>query len=120
MATGGVAMILALLYLLATADGAFCGYRAAAGRSAFIDKRLYYRRALLRGAVRVQLAIVLAAIVLVFELAQGPAVLMADMKAAALRMLWVYVPYALVGLVAFAVRLLPSVDFRSLTSVMVF
>jgi hypothetical protein len=115
-------MSVVLLYVLATLDGAFCGYRAAAGRSALIDKRRYYRHALLRGAGLVQLAVALVAVTLgcflAFSTAQAD--LIHDLLAAAARALSVYVPYAAVALLAFAVRLLPSVDFRSATSVFVF
>lgn len=115
-------MNLVVLYVLATLDGAFCGYRAAAGRSALIDKRRYYRRALLRGAGLVQAAIALSGVLLVCLLALSPARagLVRDMQAAAARTLQVYVPYAAVGLIAFAARLLPSADFRSATSVFIF
>jgi hypothetical protein len=113
---------LVVLYALATLDGAFCGYRAAAGRNALIDKRRYYRRALLRGAALVQGAVVIVGVTLacVLTFSSGQAGLAADLLAAARRMLFVYVPYAAVALIAFAVRLLPSVDFRSATSVFVF
>lgn len=115
-------MSLVVLYLLATVDGAFCGYRAAAGRNALIDKRRYYRRALLRGVGLVQGAVVLVGVTLVclLALSSGHAGLEEDLLAAAARALFVYVPYAAVALLAFAVRLLPSVDFRSATSVFVF
>jgi hypothetical protein len=114
-------MTLVVLYVLATLDGAFCGYRAAAGRNALIDKRRYYRRALLRGAGLVQGAVALVGVILVCVLALSSArtSLVDDLLAAATRMLMVYVPYAAVALMALAVRLLPSVDFRSATSVFV-
>ncbi|HKF21641.1 MAG TPA: hypothetical protein VKE93_08735 [Candidatus Angelobacter sp.] len=115
-------MSLVLLYVLATLDGAFCGYRAAAGRSALIDKRRYYRRALLRGAGLAQIAVALVAVILVFLLAFSSAKpdLIDDLRASSRRALLVYGPYAVVALLAFGVRLLPSVDFRSATSVFVF
>jgi hypothetical protein len=113
---------LVALYILATLDGAFCGYRAAAGRSALIDKRRYYRRAQLRGAALVQGAPALAGVVLICLIEFSPARvgLSSDLQAAAKRALCVYVPYAVVGLIAFVIRLLPSADLRSATSVFIF
>jgi hypothetical protein len=114
-------MSLFLLYVLATLDGAFCGYRAAAGRSALIEKRRYYRRALQRGATLVQGAVALSAIFLacLFALSSKRDDLVHDFQAASERMLAVYLPYAAIVLVALAIRTLPSVDFRSATSVFV-
>lgn len=115
-------MTLVALYLLATVDGAFCGYRAAAGRSALIDKAAYYRRAMLRGSLWAQIAAVIAAAALLaaWKFAPGRAALLADLHGAAHRMLWVFVPYAAVIFGSFAVRALPSTDLRSATSVMIF
>ena len=53
-------MIPLLLWFLATVDAAFIGYREAAGRNALIDKRAYYRNAMLRGAALGQIAVLLA------------------------------------------------------------
>jgi hypothetical protein len=39
---GSYRMIAVLLWLLATIDAAFIGYRAAAGRNALINKKNYY------------------------------------------------------------------------------
>ncbi len=115
-------MTLVVLYLLATVDGAFCGYRSAAGRSALIDKRAYYRRAMMRGALWAQIAAVVAAgaLLAAWKLAPERGALIADLRHAALRMLWVFVPYAAVIFGSFAVRALPSTDLRSATSVMIF
>jgi hypothetical protein len=114
-------MSLLVLYILATLDGAFCGYRAAAGRSALIAKRRYYRHALLRGASVVQGAIALASVLLtcLVALSPGREDLISDFQAASRRMLTVYLPYAAIVLIAIAIRILPSVDFRSATSVFV-
>lgn len=110
------------LYLLATVDAAFCGYRAAAGRNALIGKRRYYRRAMLRGALWGQVAVALAAGgLLLFVLSHPePPLAWRTLLSAGRRMLAVYVPYATVILAAFAARALPSVDVRSLTSTLVF
>ena len=52
-----MALTFLLLYLLATCDAAFCGFRAAAGRNALLFKRAYYLRAMGRGALWGQLAV---------------------------------------------------------------
>jgi hypothetical protein len=110
------------LWLLATVDAACCGYRAAAGRNALIGKGRYYRRAMLRGALWGQTAVAIAAIALLaFVLSDDdPGRAWVEATGAGLRMLAVYVPYAAVIGLAFALRLAPSVDLRSLTSTVVF
>jgi hypothetical protein len=108
--------------MLATIDAAFCGYRAAAGRSALIHKKSYYRRAMLRGALYGQAAVVLVGVLLAILLffSQGRAGLIEDLLTAGECMLFVYLPYAIIILIAFAFRCLPSVDVRSLMSVLIF
>jgi hypothetical protein len=115
-------MSILLLWLLATVDSAFIGYRDAAGRSALIDKRHYYRRALLRGALLGQIAVAIAGVVAVGMLATSPqpARLSEMFDHVAARMLMVYLPYALILTITFFVRAIPSVDIRSITSVLVF
>lgn len=116
-------MIVALmLWALATVDAALIGYREAAGRSALIDKGDYYRRAMIRGAAFGQLAVGLAgaAVALALALSDDTAALLRGLQEAGSRMLAVYVPYALIILIAFAVRAAPSVDVRSITSVAIF
>ena len=115
-------MSILLLWLLATVDSAFIGYRDAAGRSALIDKRHYYRRALLRGALLGQIAVAIAGTVALAMLATSgqPAQLLATLDSVATRMLMIYVPYALILIATFFVRAIPSVDIRSITSVLVF
>ena len=115
-------MSILLLWLLATVDSAFIGYRDAAGRSALIDKRHYYRRALLRGALMGQIAVAIAGTVALGMLATSaqPARLFATLDSVAMRMLMIYVPYALILIATFFVRGIPSVDIRSITSVLVF
>ena len=49
-----------ILYLLATCDAAFSGYRAAAGRNGLLFKRCFYFRAMMRGVLLGQVAVVLA------------------------------------------------------------
>jgi hypothetical protein len=115
-------MIPALLYLLATIDAACCGYRAAAGRSSLIRKRSYYRRAILRGAVFGQVAVAIAGLVILAFITLSPdrAGLIAAFSEAGRRMLFVYLPYAAAVLIAFALRLIPSVDLKSMTSMLIF
>lgn len=115
-------MIFLLLWLLATLDSAFIGFREAAGRSALIKKTVYYRRALIRGALFGQLAVVIVgaiAVVMLTSLDNGRA-LLADFELIGARMLWVYLPYALIILIAMAIRAIPSVDIRSITSTLIF
>jgi len=111
-----------LLWLLATVDSAFIGYRDAAGRSALIDKRHYYGRALLRGALMGQIAVAIAGAVAIEMLAttSQPVRLFDTFEHVATRMLMVYAPYALILIATFFVRAIPSVDIRSITSVLVF
>jgi hypothetical protein len=110
-----------LLYLLATVDGGLVGYRLAAGRSAIVDKRAYYARAIGQGMLRVQPFIGLAVFVGVLLLlaAADSGLLTQDLVAMARRMLDVYVPYAVVVLGTLALRTVPSIDLRVATSVAV-
>lgn len=114
--------VAASVYVLATLDSAFVGYREAAGRSALIRKGAYYARAMLRGALWGQAAVALALALLasLFLRAEDRAAFVHSLAEAGRRMLLVYVPYAFVVLAAFAVRAVPSVDVRSLTSTLVF
>lgn len=115
-------MIAVLLWLLATVDSAFIGYREAAGRTALIDKRAYYRHALIRGALFGQLAVLIVGVITVIVLVsvRDAGFLFSDLELVGARMLIVYVPYALILLITFCVRAIPSVDIRSITSVLIF
>lgn len=119
---GGNRMTIFLLWLLATMDAAFIGYREAAGRNALIDKRKYYLKAMLRGAIFGQAAIVLAGVgaLLLAWLSGDPTKLMDDLLKAGPNMLWVYIPFAMIIFLAFALRMLPSVDIKSITSTVIF
>jgi len=115
-------MTAVVLWLLATLDAGFTGYREAAGRNALINKRQYYRRAMLKGALFGQVAVAIAAFVILISVAVTPdrQSLMRDYDAAGSRMLIFYLPYAAVILVAFLARWIPSVDIRSITSTLIF
>lgn len=115
-------MIPFLLWLLATIDSAFIGYREAAGRNALVEKRAYYRRALLRGALFGQVAVLVVGAITAIVLATSsdPRALFTRFELVGARMLMVYIPYALILLITFCVRALPSVDIRSITSVLIF
>ena len=115
-------MIAGLLWLLATVDSAFIGYREAAGRNALIEKGAYFRRALIRGALIGQLAVLIVSVIAAIALATSgdAAALFSEFETVGARMLTVYVPYALIILVTFCIRAVPSVDIRSITSVLIF
>src|SRR6266853_5118985 len=115
-------MIPVSLWLLATLDAAFAGYREAAGRNALINKRTYYCRAMLRGALYGQFAVAVTGLAILGLVASSNqrAFLIADLDKAAAHMLFVYIWYAALIMLAFLVRAIPSVDFRSLTSTVIF
>jgi hypothetical protein len=115
-------MIAVALWLLATLDAAFTGYREAAGRNALINKRRYYWRAMITGALFGQVAVVIAGLVVLVSLAftSDQQSLLRDYNRGGARMLIVYLPYALMILLAFLFRAVPSVDIRSITSTVIF
>ena len=115
-------MIVFLLWLLATVDSAFIGYREAAGRNALIEKKTYYRGALIRGALFGQLAVLIVGVITAIALASSNNAweLFGKLELIGARMLLVYIPYALVILITLSIRALPSVDIRSITSVLIF
>ena len=115
-------MIPVFLWLLATIDSAFIGYREAGGRNALIDKRAYYRHALVRGALLGQVAVLIVGLItaLVLVTSNDAAALFSKMESVGARMLTVYVPYAVILLITFLIRTVPSVDIRSITSVLIF
>jgi len=115
-------MTLFLLWTLATLDSSFAGYREAAGRNALIDKTNYFRRALVRGALYGQLAIILVATIAfaMISLSSEPSRLIADFEIVGRRMLAIYLPYAIIIGLAFSLRAIRSVDIRSITSTVVF
>jgi len=115
-------MIAGLLWLLATVDSAFIGYREAAGRNALIKKGAYFRRALIRGALFGQLAVLIVGVITALALVSSSdaAALFSKLEMIGARMLTVYIPYALIILITFCIRAVPSVDIRSITSVLIF
>jgi hypothetical protein len=115
-------MIAGLLWLLATVDSAFIGYREAAGRNALIQKRAYFRNALIRGALFGQLAVLIVGVITAIAIvtASDSTALFSKFELVGARMLTVYVPYALIILITFCIRAVPSVDIRSITSVLIF
>lgn len=115
-------MTIFLLWLLATVDSTFIGYREAAGRNALIEKRAYFRRAMIRGLIAGQIAVAIVGLVAVGMLAttSQPARLFDTLEHVAARMLMIYLPYAAIIALTFFIRAIPSVDIRSITSVLVF
>jgi len=112
-------LTLLALYLLALLDGLLCGLRASMGRCAVIRKSEYYRRAALLGVVGAQIISTLALVALLTVAARSShrADVREDLEEAARRMLWVFLPYAILVLSNLALRLAPSNDIRSATSV---
>lgn len=113
-------MTVLALYLLALLDGLLCGGRVSMGRCALIHKRTYYLRALFRGLLGAQImsTIALVALLAVSSSSSHRAELRADLESAAGRMMWIFLPYAAAVLGSLALRLIPSTDLRSATSVM--
>jgi hypothetical protein len=109
-----------VLYLLALLDGFLCGLRTSMGRCPLIRKRSYYVRAALRGVVGAQITSTLALLVLAltYTISMRRDELRADLETAAGRMLWIFLPYAALVLFNLTLRLLPSTDIRSATSVL--
>jgi hypothetical protein len=112
-------MRLLALYLLALLDGLLCGCRASMGRCALIRKRAYYARALLRGVLGAQIisTVALLGLFAVAALSYHRTELRADLELSAARMLWIFVPYAVAVVGCLALRIIPSTDLRSATSV---
>jgi hypothetical protein len=110
---------LIVLYVLACLDAMFSGICAASGRNALIHKNAYYARSMLYGFAWGQVACLAALLIL-----WGAAALSSDFQQAldeiilvGRRMAVVYVCYAAIVLFTFAVRAIPNVDVRSITSV---
>jgi hypothetical protein len=89
------------------------------GRCPLIRKHTYYRRALFRGIIGAQIISMLAllALLLTAAFSSHRDALRIELEAAAGRILWIFLPYAALVLFNLALRLLPSTDIRSATSV---
>jgi hypothetical protein len=113
-------MILFVLYLLALLDAILCGYRAGAGRCALIYSERFSRRSMWRGFLVVQVVSTICLGVLLIAVYTSPDrnLLIADLEQSANRMVRVFVVYAALVLANLALRLIPSVDIRSATSVL--
>lgn len=113
-------MTLLVLYLLALLDGLLCGLRTSMGRCPLIRKHSYYMWALFRGLIGAQVVsmLALAALLLTSAFSLRRNALHADLESAAGRMLWVFLPYAVLVLFNLVLRLIPSTDIRSATSVL--
>jgi hypothetical protein len=114
-------IVAALLALLAVFDGALSGFRAAAGRDGRIDKRPYFRRALVHGAlaaVVVVLADGAVAAVLV-ETSAAPGATWAAFVRAGTACVWIFGGFATLTLAAIALWWSPIVEYRLLATVTV-
>jgi hypothetical protein len=114
--------VIVLLWLLASLDAAFSGYRAAASRSGLIRKGRYYRDAVARGVLYGQAVVLVCAAAggVLLALAPDRAGLVRDLSEVARRLVLFYLPYTAAIAAGFVVRALPSVDLRSLASTLVF
>jgi hypothetical protein len=113
---------LIVLYLLACLDAIFSGICAASGRNALIHKHAYYARSMLYGFAWGQVACLVALLILLgtVGLASDFQQAIDEMVSVGQRLEVVYVCYAAVVLFTFAVRTIPTVDVRSITSVVGF
>jgi hypothetical protein len=111
-----------LLYVLIVIDAACSGYRDAAGRDGRIDKRAYYRGAVARGILAGNAVVVLSTLVIVAVgwLTADKPLLGEHVADAARYACWVAVPYGVVVSSGLLMRLVPSVDLRSILSVLLF
>lgn len=105
------------LWILFSLDAAMAGWRAAAGRDGRIDKRAYYTRALLEGCAYGQLAFVGPALLGLALARRDPGLAVQE---GGERLVLVYASYAILVMIAFAVRWIPNVDLRSTASVFFF
>ena len=112
-------MTLLLLFLLASLDGALCGCRTSMGRCPLIHKRNYYVMGVLHGVFATQIVsgFSLICLLLVVAFSRNPQLLRADLVESARRMLFIFLPYAALVLTNIALRIIPSTDLRSATSV---
>lgn len=112
--------MLFVLYVLALLDGLLCGARVCMGRSAMIKKHGYYLRAVFRGIIGAQIVstIALAALLLVMGSSAHRMMLRWDLEHSSRRMVLLFIPYAALVVGNLLLRMIPSTDIRSATSVM--
>ena len=110
------------LWLLATLDAALSGYRVASGRNSLICKRSYLARACLQCGLLAQFCVVLfaAELMLLIQTADDGVQLRADLVQACRLLHQVFIPYAMVFLVALVLRVTPSVDVRSTLNILIY
>jgi hypothetical protein len=111
----------ALLALLVVVDGAFSGFRVAAGCNGRIGKRAYYAAATLRGA-GVSTALLAVNVLIAWLLvrsAADPASTWTRFQEAATVLVRVYGAYATLTLGTLVFYVLPIGEYRLLTSVLV-
>ena len=110
------------LYLLLNCDTMFSGLCAASGRDGRINKKKYYAKSMLIGIAWGQIACLLGLLILGLALftSSDRQLAVQEMVTVGKRMVMVYSIYAIVIFLTFAVRAIPSVDVRSLTSTVAF
>lgn len=106
------------MYGLISLDAMFSGICAASGRNARVFKRAYYARSMLFGWLwgQVFFAVGVAVVLTCGALSADRSAAAADFTAVGWRMASVYAVYAAIVLTTFAIRAVPSVDVRSMTS----
>lgn len=112
-------MIPALMILLAVLDLTFAGFRAAAGRNGLIEKRAYYARSMVAGALAgVGFSAVMALVTFAaLRPSPSPGVLYNDLVGVGLRMALVFGAYAALVLLALFVYVLARHELRTLATV---
>jgi hypothetical protein len=102
-------------------DFACCAYRSASGRVALLDKTEFFRRSIYSavGWGHLVLAVIVSVTIFGIVISKDPATLIDELDVASLGMLIVYLPYAGLFVFALLVRLIPSVDVRSVTSTVI-
>ncbi|WP_372364464.1 hypothetical protein [Candidatus Uabimicrobium sp. HlEnr_7] len=115
-------IVLGLLYVLAVLDCAFSGYRSAAGKNALIYKGKYFLQRMACGVLIGHIPILIAGslIFLGWLVTANAQLFLQNVNRAGYLMLVIYVPYTIIVMAAFIVRAIPSVDLRSITSVVIF
>ena len=113
--------VVLLITVLAVMDGGLMGFRASAGRSGLLDKRVYYRRAIVRGMLST-FAIVVVHGVVALALAAASDDFRATLTSfvvAARPAASAFAGFTGVALLAFVLYFAPVGDFRVLANVVV-